>query len=63
MVNVECRRAGIGCLDCKKILADNMLKELDPIREKYHDLQNRPDDVWNILESGAARSREIARSE
>jgi tryptophanyl-tRNA synthetase len=28
MVNVECRRAGIGCVDCKKLFAENLNKAL-----------------------------------
>ncbi|MBM3321397.1 MAG: tryptophan--tRNA ligase [Candidatus Eisenbacteria bacterium] len=59
-VNVECRRAGIGCVDCKKILADNMIRELDPIREKFRELERRPDEVRDVLEKGAARCRTIA---
>jgi tryptophanyl-tRNA synthetase len=59
-VNVECRRAGIGCVDCKKILADNMIRELDPIREKFRELERRPDEVHDVLEKGAARCRTIA---
>ena len=60
MINVECRKAGIGCVDCKKLLADNMLKELDPIRERYNDLRKRPDDIRDILGNGAKHSQEIA---
>ncbi|MBN1825026.1 MAG: tryptophan--tRNA ligase [Candidatus Eisenbacteria bacterium] len=60
-VNEECRRAGIGCVDCKKLLADNMLKELDPIRERYHYLREHPDDVRDALRTGAERCRAIAR--
>ena len=32
MVNVECRRAGIGCVDCKRLLAKNMNANLAPFR-------------------------------
>ncbi len=60
MINVECQKAGIGCVDCKKLLADNMLKVLDPIRERYNELRKRPDDIWDTLGSGAKRSQEIA---
>ncbi len=60
MVDTECRRAGIGCVDCKKMLADNMLVELDPIRERYHDLQKDPDRLRHILQKGADQARPIA---
>ncbi len=37
-----CRTAGIGCIDCKKLFLDNLMKELDPIRERYQELAARP---------------------
>src|SRR5512147_1153268 len=49
MVNVECRRAGIGCVDCKKRLAANLNKHLEPFRAKRAELAARPDDVQEIL--------------
>src|SRR5215211_8738259 len=45
MVNVECRRAGIGCVDCKKLLANNLNQHLEPFRLKRAELVARPDDV------------------
>jgi len=60
MVDMECRRAGIGCVDCKKILADNMIEELTPIRERCQALQNEPDRVRDVLERGADRCKKIA---
>jgi len=62
MVNVECRRAGIGCVDCKKLLAENMNKALEPLREKRTELEKDPDTVWDILKDGANRAREIAEA-
>lgn len=56
----QCRTAGWGCLDCKRVLADNMIAALAPIRERALEYQSRPDTVREILESGAARAREIA---
>jgi tryptophanyl-tRNA synthetase len=61
-VNVECRRAGIGCVDCKKMLADNMIRELEPIRTRHEELMKHPDEVRHVLEGGAARCRGIAAS-
>ena len=61
MIDTECRRAGIGCVDCKKILANNMISELDPIRNKYQDLAGRPDDVRDALAGGAKRIKTLAK--
>ncbi len=59
-INVECRRAGIGCVDCKKKLAENMNQYFAPLREKRNELAQKPDAVWDILEDGAKRARVIA---
>lgn len=60
MVNTECRRAGIGCVDCKKILAENMITQIAPIQDQYHDLEGRPDDVGETLAAGARRIKMLA---
>ncbi|HOJ01624.1 MAG TPA: tryptophan--tRNA ligase [Anaerolineaceae bacterium] len=61
MVNVECRRAGIGCVDCKKLYARNLNAHLAPFRERRAELSNKPQDVWDILADGAKRARSIAQ--
>jgi len=61
MVNKECRAAGIGCVDCKKKMAKNLNAYFAPLRERRAEFEKRPDDVHDILEDGAARSRVIAR--
>lgn len=60
MINRECRKAGIGCVDCKKMFAENLNKNLAPFRAKRAELASRPDQVQSILEDGAARARAIA---
>jgi len=57
-----CRTAGIGCIDCKKILYENMMKVLDPIRERAQALLAEPDRVWDTLHRGAERCRPIAQA-
>jgi tryptophanyl-tRNA synthetase len=59
-INKECRTAEIGCVDCKKILSDNMVKELAPIREKGLELINNPASVIDTLNNGAEKCRKIA---
>ena len=60
-INKECRTAEIGCIDCKKILSDNMIKELEPIREKSLELINNPDQVNDALNTGAQKCQKIAK--
>lgn len=61
MVNVECRRAGIGCVDCKKRLAANLNAHLEPFRAKRAELAACPDDVQDVLNDGGKRARAIAQ--
>ncbi len=60
MVNVECRRAGIGCVDCKKLLAKNMNAQLEPLRTRRAELAARPGYVQDVLNDGAKRACVIA---
>jgi tryptophanyl-tRNA synthetase len=56
----KCRGAGWGCLDCKRVLADNIIRALAPIRERALALQEEPERVDEILADGAAAARRIA---
>ena len=60
MVNIECRRAGIGCVDCKNIFAQNLNTHLAPFRERRTKLAQNPDTVWDVLHDGARRAGFIA---
>jgi tryptophanyl-tRNA synthetase len=60
MINIECRRAGIGCVDCKKRFAENLNKALEPFRARRTELSAHPEKVKTVLEDGAARARAIA---
>jgi len=59
-VNTECRRAGIGCVDCKKILAKNMNAYFEPFRERRAELAKDTDAIMDILRDGGKRARKIA---
>ena len=60
MVNRECRNAGIGCVDCKKLYAKNLNEHLEPFRARRTEIDRNPQQVWGILEDGALRARVIA---
>ena len=60
MVNIECRRAGIGCVDCKKLLAKNLNNHLEPFRTKRAEFASKPGYVQEVLDDGAKRARTIA---
>lgn len=60
MIDRECRIAGIGCVECKQILARNMNKYFEPFREKRAEFEKHLDDVEDILRDGAKRASAIA---
>jgi tryptophanyl-tRNA synthetase len=57
----QCRSAAIGCVDCKKLLAQEINTALEPLRERRSDLATRPDYIKEVLTEGAGRAQAIAR--
>lgn len=60
-INVECRTAGIGCVQCKQLLAHNLNNNLEPFRARRAELDQDPKQVWDILKDGQQRAQSIAR--
>jgi tryptophanyl-tRNA synthetase len=60
LVAENCRGAKWGCLDCKRVLADNMIAALKPIRERAFRLLEEPHRVDEILADGASAARRMA---
>ena len=56
-----CTTAGIGCIDCKKMLFEGLKKDLTVMRERREALQAVPGQVDEILAAGAQRARAVAR--
>jgi tryptophanyl-tRNA synthetase len=59
-VQVGCRTAGIGCLECKQPVIDAVLAELKPIRERAEHYLDDPTLVRNIVEDGGEKARKLA---
>lgn len=57
----ECRKGKRGCVACKKELADNVIKYLEPIREKRRYYETHKEEVQEILETGTKKVREITK--
>jgi len=55
-----CRTAGIGCIDCKKVLYEALEGVLEPLRGKRAELERNPDLVRQILSDGNDRARREA---
>jgi tryptophanyl-tRNA synthetase len=62
MIDSQCRAAGIGCVDCKKILAKNINTHLEPFRARRAELAQNPQHIWDILDDGAQRARNLAET-
>ena len=60
-VNVECRRAGIGCVQCKQLFARNLNAHLEPFRQLRIEFDQKPDQVWDVLHAGRDRAQVLAR--
>ncbi len=60
-VEKGCKTAGIGCIECKKILAKNINRVIAPIRDKKKRLDNDKKYVFDVLEKGKNRCTKIAR--
>jgi len=60
-IDHECRRAQIGCVECKQIMADSLIKALEPIREKREYYLARPQLVEEIINEGGNKARNVAR--
>lgn len=61
-INVECRRAGIGCVDCKKLLVKNMNDYFAPLRAKREEFAKDEAGTWDMLRDGAKRAEVIAEA-
>ena len=56
-VDKGCRSAGIGCLECKGILCDNIERTVAPLREKAAPLLDDTEMVRKIIIDGNERAR------
>lgn len=58
----KCRTAKIGCVECKKIMAKNLSKALEPIRGKREYYEAHPALVDEIIEDGILKARKVAET-
>jgi len=59
-VNLGCRSAGIGCIECKSWAADSLVKILNPMQQRRKKYEDNPRLAWDILEAGSAKARQVA---
>ena len=59
-VETQCRSAGWGCIECKKVLFENMNAELTPIRERAAAIRAQPERIDQVIGDGAVTARRFA---
>ncbi|MCP4600868.1 MAG: tryptophan--tRNA ligase [Proteobacteria bacterium] len=57
----DCRTAGIGCFDCKKLLSGSINATIAPIQERAVEFERKPELVLQALEHGKKQCSEIAK--
>lgn len=60
-VRTGCTTAGIGCIECKAAMAENLIKWIEPIRARRLDYEQHPKRVLEILDQGSAKARMSAQ--
>jgi tryptophanyl-tRNA synthetase len=61
-VNRECRTAEIGCIDCKKLVADRVVERLAPIWEARAALVTHPSRIDDIVQDGSRKAGAVAKA-
>lgn len=52
-----CRTAGIGCIECKRAMADNLIKWIAPVRERRLQYEKNPAAVLKVISDGSQKAR------
>ncbi len=56
-----CKAGEIGCVECKKLLAERINESLADFRKRRAELEGNSDKVWDILREGAKKVKPIAQ--
>lgn len=59
-VNRECRTAEIGCIDCKKLVADKIVERLTPIWDRRKQLTEHPKKLEEVVQDGCERASRVS---
>ncbi len=60
-VRQGCTTAGIGCIECKAAMAENLIKWIAPVRERRVKYEKNPKQVLEILDAGSKKARAVAQ--
>jgi tryptophanyl-tRNA synthetase len=61
-VDKDCRTAAIGCIDCKKLAADRIAEQMQPIWEARETLSKDPSQIEDIVQAGSRKAGEVAKA-
>ena len=61
-IDERCRKAQIGCTECKKELSSLLIKFLEPIQEKRNKLIKNKEEILHILDAGEKKAQAVASS-
>jgi tryptophanyl-tRNA synthetase len=56
-----CTTAAIGCIECKKAMADNLIKWIEPVRDRRQEYEQHPKRALEILDAGSAEAHKSAK--
>ena len=56
-VRQGCTTAGIGCIECKAAMAENLIKWIAPVRERRVEYEKHPKRVLEMIDDGSKRAR------
>ncbi|HOF78516.1 MAG TPA: tryptophan--tRNA ligase [Smithellaceae bacterium] len=60
-IDADCRKAAIGCTDCKKMLAVRVAEVMKPVHERIAYYNSNLDEVKTVIEEGNKKATKIAR--
>ncbi len=56
-----CRTAGIGCIECKSKMADQLITWIEPVRARRMEYEQHPKRVLEFLDVGSAQAQKSAQ--
>jgi tryptophanyl-tRNA synthetase len=60
-IEPQCRKAEIGCVECKKIMAKSLIRAMQPLQERREHFKARPEQVREIIAHGSEKARAVAK--
>jgi len=59
-IEEDCKKAIIGCVECKKLLAESLINGLAPLQEKRQYYQEHLGELKDIIDAGIKKARSVA---